>query len=170
MADFGITESLLLAGTILSVASTGLATYASVQQADYNKKVANANAQAALDQANYSAQRLRERNQRTLGSQRANAAAHGLALDSGSYNDLLTDSSIQGELDVQAELYKGRVGATRQYNEAGLENMRGNNALISGSVSAAGSAASGASKIYGYEQSLTGPSAKSSTSTAALDF
>lgn len=164
MADFGITEGLLLAGTVLSVASTGLATYSAVSQADYNKKVANANAQASLDQANYSAQRLRERNQRTLGSQRANAAAHGLALDSGSYNDIMTDSSIQGELDVQAELYKGRIGAARQYNEANLDTMRGNSALASGIVSGTGSAVGGANKIYN-ANTLT-----SSTSATALDF
>jgi hypothetical protein len=154
MADFGISEGLVLAGTLASVAAAGTGAAASVQSANYNKQVANNNAQAALDQANYANTLKQMQLEKTMGAEQAAAGASGVSgdsLDSVEYNTL-----VMGKYDQLATTYEAKVQATRAQSEAQLDGLQGQNAISNGVVSALGSAARGASKGYNYSQQTAG--------------
>lgn len=124
-----------------TVASIAIGIGGAYQASEANK----VNAKAATDQAGFEADQLRRRNERLLGSQRAAAAKSGLALDSGSYNDILLDSSVEGELDVQAAKYRGSIGANR-YDTAATLGL--DQAYASGAVGVGGALIGGANKGY----------------------
>lgn len=143
-----------------TLASAGVGTAAALQQADnqekaakFNEAVAKNNTLAAQQQAKYEADRLRRRNAHLLGSQRAAFSKAGVDL-SGSANDIINDTSIQGEMDALAALYTGKVRSNSERSSSMLFAMQADAATKTGYYNAAGSilggvggATSSASKI-----------------------
>lgn len=94
-------------------------------QADAEVRQHNMNAeaqtrQAAINQttAAYQAQRKRDEVERNLGAARAAAAGSGLALD-GSVMDVIGESAVEGEMDIQAIRWNGGMEAdTNRQNAA----------------------------------------------------
>lgn len=116
------TSSVLMAASLAATAlSTGIGVYSSIQQgkaqaaqakaaenqARYQSEVARRNADMAEQQA--SAQRMqgfeaaqaeRLKTARLIGRQRAQAGASGVAVDSGSFEDVAEDTASAGEFDA----------------------------------------------------------------------
>lgn len=125
---------LAVAGTLATIASTGIGIYSSMQQAKaqqaqaeyqasmakYNAAVANENKKLAEQQA--SAERRegyenmiakRQETAKLIGKQRAAAGASGAVVDFGSNLDLQSDTAAEGEIDA-INLYN--EGLDKAYN------------------------------------------------------
>ena len=106
--------ALMVASLAATAISTGIGVYSSIKQgqaqqaqAEYQSKVAQRNADLAEQQA--SAQRMqgyeqmqaeRLKTARLIGQQRAQAGASGVAVDSGSFEDVAEDTKAAGEFDA----------------------------------------------------------------------
>lgn len=112
----------------------------------YNAAVARNNAQMAQQQAKYEADRIAKRNKLIAGKQRAAYAKSGVDL-SNTVDDVMMDSSIEGELDRLAALYSGNVTATGLEARARLATAEGKNAQQGGYQRAAGSILGGAGSM-----------------------
>lgn len=150
-----------------AVAGAGVGAYSAIQAgenakqaADFNTAVQKNNALAAQQQAAYEAQRVRRRNALVSGAQRAAFSKAGVDI-SGSVNDVLYDSAVQGEMDAIAALYTGKVRSNSDRAGAMLSTLQGDNAQQSSYYSAAGSilggVGSGASAGAGYIQRQNNP-------------
>jgi hypothetical protein len=145
------TATLIIAAIVTAVVSAGVGAYSAYAQgqaqadaAKYNKAVAKNNALAATQQAQYEADRIRDRNRRIVGQSRADFAKAGVDI-SGSASDVLTDSATQGEMDVAAAIYTGRISATQQHSAAQLFGFQSRTAEQAGYTGAAAQGLSGLS-------------------------
>jgi len=149
-----------VAAAILAVvgalAGAGVGAYSAVQagqaqkaSADFNAKVASNNASAQAQQAQADAARISDRNRRAVAAQRAEFLKSGGSY-SGSADDLLLDSSTQGELDIASRIYTGQIGAGAQSADAALNKFRGSTAMDAAGLSATGTALSGLSTATNY--------------------
>lgn len=132
------------AGTGVTIAGQQQAAAAQKDAANYNAKVAENNALQAQQASEYEATRIRDKNRRILSSQTAATAKNGITL-SGSSQDVLYDSSVQGDLDAMAALYTGKVSANAQTAQARLDKMKA--ASSSATLASAGTALGGAGSI-----------------------
>jgi len=96
--------------------------------AQLNSKIAGDNAARAREASQYEADRIRDRNRRLKGAQRAKYAKAGVQLE-GTPMDVIYDSAIQGELDALSVEYVGRVEGVRLENQAFLYNYQGTSLL-----------------------------------------
>jgi hypothetical protein len=147
-----VTTTLLVSALALSAASAGIGAYSSIQQgkaqedaAKFNAAVARNNAIASQEQAQFDADRIRNKNRKVLGLQRAALAANGVEL-TGSAADLMFDSSVQSELEVAAAIYQGKVSAGAQNAQASLYERQGKDARTGSYWSATGTILGGASQ------------------------
>lgn len=106
--------ALMATSLAMAAISTGIGVFSSIKQgqaqqaqAEYQAKVAQKNADLAEQQAsaqrmqgyeNMQAQRLKTA--RLIGQQRAQAGASGVAVDSGSFEDVAEDTKAAGEFDA----------------------------------------------------------------------
>ena len=155
--------------TAAAAAGAGISAYGQVQQgkaakreADYSAATQDNNAitagYAAIQEgqnAQREADQIREHRLRTIGSQRTAAAHSGLTL-SGSVLDVMSDTSIQSEQDIQLALYRGQIGAYNQQgaatnfrNQATMTRMAGANAKRGAYFQAAGTLLSGIGQAAG---------------------
>lgn len=144
------------AGAATSAYGSYAAGQAQKSAAKFNAEVANNNATMAVQQANADATKIRDRNRRLAGTQRAALAKSGVNL-SGSGEDVMYDSAIQGELDALTTIYKGHVEGVNYHSQASLDTFQGNSAYSAGLFSAGGSLLSGAGSMaqaYGNYQSI----------------
>ena len=115
---------------VVSAAATAYTTYQSYQaqknEANYARQVAENNALAAKQQAQYEAETKERQVQRQLAQQRAAIAANGTVTDVGSPLALELDSAYQGYRDVAARLWEGEARATAYGNEATYQKFRAN--------------------------------------------
>lgn len=163
-----VTSTVIAAvAVVASLAAAGVGAYASYQQgqmqkkaADYNAAVQRNNALIAQQQAQFDANRVRERNRRLAGAQAAGYAKSGTAINSGSALDVQYDSSMQGELDALTTIYRGNIKGYGSRNEATYLTAAGKNAETMANynagatlLSGAGSAAGAASKIPTFNRS-----------------
>lgn len=130
------TATILTTAAILAVVSAGAGAYSTYQQgqfqkkaADYNAKVASNNAKLSQFQAQYDADRLRDRNRRLAARQAVSYAKSGVSIVEGSAYDVQYDSSVQGELDALTILYRGKTESTgyqsaAAYNRAVSANAK----------------------------------------------
>lgn len=110
---------------IMGTAASGLSAYgqlaaggarANVYRA--NARVAEGEAQTALDQSYYRAGLVAQKTRKTVGAAKASYGASGVVANTGSALHVLNDIAVQGELARQMELYQGRVAATGYNNQA----------------------------------------------------
>jgi hypothetical protein len=151
------TATALIVGVVAAVAATAVSVVSAQRQGQaakeagkFNAKVAANNAKAAEQAAAYEAAQIRRKNLLRLGSQRAIGAKSGVALDSGgSLDDVIMDSSIQGELDAQAALYAGQVRATREKAAGQLSIFEGEQAESAANMQSAGAIIGGLGGVAG---------------------
>ncbi len=150
------TSTILAVAAVAAVASAGVSAYGMYQQGktqeaigNYNAKVDQNNAIAARQQAEFDAQRIRDRNVRLRGAQTAAASKSGLSI-SGSVQDVMFDSGTQGELDALTSIYKGSISSNAQVAAARLSTFEGNAAANASYVSAGGTLLGGVANAGQY--------------------
>lgn len=134
MAPLAVVAPYLLAGgAVISAAGAIEQGRAARKQANYQAKVEENNATIAGYQAiearkaaDREADAIREQRLRVLASQKTAASAAGLTI-SGSVTDVMSDSAIAAEKDIQMAKYRGDVGAYNSTNEA--RNLRSQSIL-----------------------------------------
>jgi hypothetical protein len=147
-----------------ALAGAGVSAYGMIQQgkaqrreSEYQAQVDENNAittgYAAIQEqrnAQIEADQLRGVRDRALGSQRAAAAASGLTI-SGSVIDVMNDSAIEAEKEIQMSIYRGNIAAQNRRGEADnlrqrakLTRMSGRNAQRTSFYQAGGTLLSGA--------------------------
>lgn len=111
--------------SIASIAGSVIGAIGAIQQgksaqavAEYNAKVAENNALAEQQRAAYESGQIEDRKNRIRAQQVTGYASNGLLSTVGSPSEVLTDTSMQGELDVLARLYQGESAATANRNDA----------------------------------------------------
>lgn len=77
-----------------------------------NSRLAEENAALSREQSITDADRIRQINRRLVGSQKAAYAKSGVTLE-GTPDDVIYDSSLQGEMDALLTQYKGDIEASR---------------------------------------------------------
>jgi hypothetical protein len=83
---------------------------AAEEAAKYNNAIAQNDAIAAQNAAAFEARQIRRKNMLRMGAQRAAVGQSGVSLDAGSsFDDVMFDSAIQGELEAQAAIYSGAM-------------------------------------------------------------
>lgn len=118
-----------IAGGVMSVISSKQQGEAAKQAAEYNAAVAKNDAIAAQNAAAYEARQIRRKNLLRLGAQRADIAKSGVSLDAGSsFDDVMFDSAVQGELEAQAALYTGTLRSRAQGAQAAMSLYEGRQA------------------------------------------
>jgi hypothetical protein len=135
----------IIAGATAAVgySSSMQAKKSSKELGELNAQLDEKQAQIALDQSRSEADRVRERNRRIRSTQRTSFLKSGLTLE-GTPDDVMYDSSIQGELDALNVLYKGQVAAGYQRKSAVIARMDGNSRATAYQSQAYGSLLSGA--------------------------
>lgn len=125
------TETMLIVGAVVSIATTAISMYASYEQGQaqaqaqknvyrYQAALAENQAVAERQAAEVRAQEARERKRRLLSSTRAAAAASGIEVDEGSPGDVLLDNATQAELAVARARYGGELGAFGATQQASM--------------------------------------------------
>lgn len=124
--------TIALASLAVAAVGAGVGAYASIQQGAAAEEAAKAeaaqreyNAQTANDQAQVEAEQIRRRNRILRGRQAAAAAKAGVDISGGSFQDIVYDSSIQGELDAMAAEYTGQIASSEQAYGAKIARMGG---------------------------------------------
>lgn len=147
----GVYYGLMAAGTAASAYGTIQQGRAQRREADYNAKVEENNAISAgyaaiqeQEAAAREANQIRDTRLRALSTQRSAAAHAGLAI-SGSVIDVMGDSALEAEKEIQMSLYRGRVSSYNQGQQASnlrtrakLTRMAGRNASRSATLQGVG--------------------------------
>jgi len=135
--DPGTIAIMQAVGTAISVVGALNQGQQASNAASYNAAVANNNAIAARQQAQAAAEAQARKARLQIGSMRAGYGASGVSIE-GSPLDVIEASAAAAELDRQNILYSGELRAGGYESTAGLELMRGENA-VTGSYFSAGS-------------------------------
>ncbi len=136
------------AGAAYSVHAANEQADAAEKVSDYNQKVAENSALQAQQQAALEAEKVRRRNAALAGRQRAVFGKNGVLI-SGSAEDILYDSALQGELDRMTAIYSGQVQSSFYQSQGTLAKMQGQAAVSAARNSAVGSVLSGAGSAAG---------------------
>ena len=139
-------ETLLLAGTLVSAGTQILGGIAAANQASFEADVAKGNAQIAKQQAAMEAERLRRDTQRRLGATKAAFGASGVTL-AGAPIEVIADQASVGEEDAQLILFGGQAKSRQELANAAGAKSRGQQSLIGGLGSAAGTGLTGVGNI-----------------------
>jgi len=152
----------------ITLASTGMQMYGQYQQGkaqqaqydyqaqvnDNNRKIAEWQAQDAIDRGEIEEKQHRIKVSQLAGRQRSVLASNNVEVDSGSALDVLGDTAELGELDAltirsnaEREAYGYRVSAMNQGAEAGLNRTAGANARVSGNYGTMTSLLSGGNTL-----------------------
>lgn len=158
------------AGTALSAAGSIKSGNAAYQAGHYqaavnenNARLAESQAQEALDQGKVEEERVRRETAALIGQQRAVLAGLGQALGVGTGADIVADSAMLGEVDAITTRRNAsraalgfRIEAQNFRNEAQLNRMGASSARTAGLLGASGTLLSGigdaASTSYKFKQ------------------
>jgi hypothetical protein len=149
-------EIALIIAAVAAVAAAGVSAYGAYEQGQaqkemskYNAEVARNNAKAINSQTDYDVQRIKDRNRRIRATQASGFLKSGVTLE-GSAQDVLYDSSLEGEMDALSVAYKGTIQSNAAKSGAALYNMQGNIAQQNAAYSATGSILGGVGSAAGY--------------------
>ena len=153
--------SLAAAALVTSIAGTAMSVYSQVEQgksqnewSQYNAAVAERDAVAAQQSAEYDASQKRKETEKLLGRQRALYGKAGVTLE-GSPLLLMEETASQGELDALMIEREGKLKAGNYQSEAALSRMKGSSAQKAGYYGAGSSLLTGASSaMTAYGSSL----------------
>jgi hypothetical protein len=151
------------AGLAMSAASMIGGGMAQKQQADYQAKamqaqaeVENARAVQASEQAASQITKFDRQAAQLRGQQNAQMAASGLNMNSGSLMDIAVDTAGEQAIDRQNLAFQGKINqlgfensANALTSQASMSRISGNNAMLGGVLSAGGSILGGAGDLYG---------------------
>lgn len=134
---------LLIASTVVSAYSAYQQGQAASAAADYNAKVANANAQMTEAQGEAAVEAQQRQQQRQIGAAVAAYGASGVDPSSGSPLDVLQSSVREAALDNASTRYNYDVRADSYRNQSTLDSMQASNASTAGVLNSLGALAQG---------------------------
>lgn len=139
-------EGIAIASLVVAGVSAGVSAYSSVAAGDNAKETADYNAKvqqnAALDAQQRGAVAASEHNQkvrRMIATQSASASANGLAVNTGTPLDIMTDTAGMGKLDALRILNNSGREAQGYNDQASLLKIQGDNAMTAGQLNAGAS-------------------------------
>lgn len=121
---------------------------ATTAAANYQAQVAQRNATVARQQASAEADDQRRENRRQLGSIRAAYGGSGIEM-AGSPLDVLEDTTLEQELDVERIGYRGELRAAGEVDKANLSKLEAENAKKTGAIGAATSLLKAGTSLLG---------------------
>jgi hypothetical protein len=136
-----------VASTGVAVLGTAASSLAASNAADFQAKLAQQQAQQATDQASVRAGEVARESRQRMAAARAGAIQNGFEL-TGSMNDLLDQTSRQGQLDYLTAVYDGSVQATGLNATATNYRRQSSSALIGGALGAGSQALGGLAQVY----------------------
>lgn len=153
--------TLAITGTAVAAAGAGFSAYMGVQQANYQKKVAQANAQMEGQHAALEIQKGQEDRRNLMrkyaglaGAQRASMAANGLDIGFGSAADMLGDTErtyredVKTAIDNNAAAVKGiDISAANYTSQARAAGMQATGALVGGAFDVGSTILGGIGKV-----------------------
>lgn len=117
--------------------------------ANYNKAVANQNAEIARKQGIEAQMQQERQNRMRFGSMQANLAATGIDATLGSAQDVLAFSASQMALDSANVKYQYQLKGLGYQNQANLSQLQGESAMDNAKWGAAAALLQGASSASG---------------------
>lgn len=140
---------------VAAVAGAAIAGYGAVKQgqaaketSDYNAKIAERDALAAKNKADYDAEQSELKFNMLLGKQKALYAKSGVNLSEGSPLLMMTFQAEQAAKDKQAILFEGKSAEQADLDRANLFRMSGDNSATAGYISGGSTFLSGVSNAY----------------------
>ena len=130
-----LTMGLIAAGTALSAGGALQQGLAQSAASKYNAKIAENNATAAQQQADFSEKLQRERSARALASQRVAIGKSGVTRE-GSALDVLAESAAEAEMDARAIRYGGELESNAYRAQAALDKHSAKMAKMGGYIGA----------------------------------
>lgn len=147
-----IKASMFTPAGVLSAVGTGISVIGGLNQAgqyaqlaELNQQVGTTNAEQARGQAQYQANMIRRRNMRLMQAQRAAGGRSGATLNS--FDALLLDSGIEGEMDALASLYTGEVNANAAISRGNIAAFSNQSRATTSAFNAIGTGLSGAGNL-----------------------
>jgi len=146
-----------MAFTAVAIATIGVGlsaytTYSAADNAkdlaDYNKKVQDNNALAALQQGAVAASEHRQKVRQMIATQNAAYSSAGVDSSTGTAAQIQTDTAGFGELDALRILNNAQNAATGMRAQGALEQWKGDAAFTNGMFQTAGTALGGMSNMY----------------------
>lgn len=135
---------------LLTMVSTGLQVFGQLMQgsqqqdwAEYQAEQARADAQAAREEGEVRAEKIRKLGRKQQSEARAALAAGGVEVGAGSAVRIDQEIGRNAEEDAQQELLSGIRRGQRYDQEAEASQIQGNNAMTRSVLAAGGSLASG---------------------------
>jgi len=127
MTAVALVAGLQLAAGVVSGLGAVQQLNAQAAASEYNARVADRNARTVLQQTESEAESQRREGRRKLSAIRAQYGASGLTME-GSPLDVLEDSAMEVELDVQKTRYKGHMEALGYTEKAKLSRLQAESA------------------------------------------
>lgn len=141
-----------LVGAGVSAAGSIAGGMAQSAVANYNAKVANINAAAAMREGFYNAGTTRDQYQEVASAQRAAFGNAGVVANSGSAETLQFENQRREEIAAGLDIWRARTQQTAYQNQAGQFKAEGAAARTAGFIGAATSLVSGISGMAGAGQ------------------
>jgi len=141
----------LLIAAVLSTAATVYSGYQSYKAEKANARIAEQNALAAEQKAEYDAKIHRDKVRRILSSQIAKYGKSGVGFE-GSPLLALEETVGEGKLDELAILYGGDLEASQQRSQASIHRMQGRTAFGTSLLQGGSTLLAGGMKSYKVKQ------------------
>jgi hypothetical protein len=138
-----------IAGAAISAFGSIAAGMAQKQVADYNAKVAEINAAAAVREGLAQAGATRDEFQDVAGSQRAALAKSGVDINSGTAAVLGLETQRREETAASIDIWRGRTEQTKYMNQSEVYKAEGKAARTAGFIGAASSLVGAVSGLGG---------------------
>lgn len=135
-------------GTALDVFGAYQTSKSVEQEALYNEAITLQVAAGERMWARSEVYRMAREEQLLRGSNLASAGASGVAVNSGSFLDLLADDTVQAELDRRVVMAQAATRATQADSQAALYRYRASNESSNRPLSLLGRAVQGATPIF----------------------
>ena len=133
-----VVGGLMLAGTVMSAMAQKDTGDFNSAVARNNQTIQNQQAKDAIQRGKEKETRHRQKIEQVKGKQRAQQAANGFIVDSGSNLDILSDTAAEGEYEAltirsnsQREAHQFKVGAMNSGAQAELHKASGKNKMMS---------------------------------------
>lgn len=149
--------ALTAVGTGFQVISAVAQGQSQASMAEYNAKVAEAQAAQVREAAAFEERRSRDSARRFLSTQRALYGASGVTVEEGSPLLVMADTAAESELDALAIRYSGSVEAARAQSQAALDRMSAQTYRQAGYLDAGASLLTGASTLSRYRLPSSSP-------------
>lgn len=126
-------------GAAIGAVGSIVSAVAQKQVADYNAKVSQMNAAAAVREGFAQAGATRDQYDQVRGTQVAQLAKSGVDVASGTATVLALETQRRAETAAAVDIWKGRSEQTKYLNQADLQKAEGRSALIGGFINAGAS-------------------------------